>query len=68
MKEATNGGREAAAASNAELEQGGEPGDRKEQPEIMDMKLTGPANEKRRAPRSEAGLCQRWFLIHYLEP
>ena len=57
MKEAKNGGREAAASSNAELEQGGEPGDRKEQPEIMDMKLNGPANEKRRPPSSEAGLC-----------
>lgn len=57
MKEAKNGGTEAVASSSAELEQGGEPGDRNEQPEIMDMKLTGPANEKRRPPSSEAGLC-----------
>lgn len=50
MKEAKNGGTEAVASSSAELEQGGEPGDRNEQPEIMDMKLTGPANEKEGLP------------------
>ena len=60
MQEGKKGGREAAAASQAELEQGGEgePGGGKEQPEITDTKLTGPANGKRRPPRSEAGLCQ----------
>ena len=38
--------------------QGGDPGDRKGQPEIMDMKPAAPANGKRRTSRFEAGLCQ----------